>query len=101
MNLQLELAELLSSDGCERIREYYLVGPVQRAAVESFFEAVVSATVTQLALPGATCSPHPKAPHGFDRNSSHTANKYVCDCETWDPYDAGFQDGFQQALNQE
>jgi hypothetical protein len=27
------------------------------------------------------CSAHPDAPHGFDRNSSHSLDRYVCDCE--------------------
>lgn len=31
------------------------------------------------------CNPHPDAPHGFDRNSSHTLGRYVCDCEGWSP----------------
>jgi len=31
------------------------------------------------------CSTHPDAPHGFNRNSSHTAGRYVCDCEGWVP----------------
>lgn len=29
----------LSAPGCERLRDFYEVGPVQRAAVESFFDA--------------------------------------------------------------
>lgn len=29
------------------------------------------------------CNPHPDAPHGFDRNSSATEDRYVCDCEHW------------------
>ena len=29
------------------------------------------------------CNPHPDAPHGFDRNASHSAGRYVCDCEGW------------------
>jgi hypothetical protein len=41
------------------------------------------------------CNPHPKAPHGFDRNGSHSAGRYVCDCEHWEPYDAGYRQGFQ------
>ena len=41
------------------------------------------------------CNPHPKAPHGFNRNSSHSAGRYVCDCESWDPYEAGYRQGFQ------
>lgn len=31
------------------------------------------------------CSQHPDAPHGFDRNGSHNAGRYVCDCEAWTP----------------
>lgn len=31
------------------------------------------------------CNPHPEAPHGFDRDGSHTADRYVCDCEGWIP----------------
>ena len=31
------------------------------------------------------CSDHPDAPHGFDRNGSHTLDRYVCDCEGWEP----------------
>lgn len=33
------------------------------------------------------CSEHPDAPHGFDRNASHAAGDYVCDCESWEPPD--------------
>lgn len=33
------------------------------------------------------CNPHPEAPHGFDRNSSATEDRYVCDCEHWQPPD--------------
>ena len=44
------------------------------------------------------CNPHPKAPHGFDRNASHSADRYVCDCESWEPYDAGYQAGFKKGL---
>lgn len=42
------------------------------------------------------CNPHPKAPHGFARNASHTEDRYVCECEGWDAYDAGYQAGLQQ-----
>lgn len=31
------------------------------------------------------CSSHPDAPHGFCRGASHTANRYVCECEWWTP----------------
>ena len=34
------------------------------------------------------CSDHPDAPHGFDRSSSHSSGRYVCDCEGWKPDDA-------------
>lgn len=29
------------------------------------------------------CKTHPDAPHGFNRNESHSAGRYVCDCEFW------------------
>jgi hypothetical protein len=31
------------------------------------------------------CNPHPDAPHGFSRNASHNAGRYVCECEGWIP----------------
>lgn len=34
---------------------------------------------------GPPCSTHPDAPHGFDRNGSHSADRYMCDCEGWQP----------------
>lgn len=45
------------------------------------------------------CNPHPEAPHGFNRNASHQAGRYVCDCESWDAYQAGREDGVQAMLN--
>ena len=44
------------------------------------------------------CNPHPKAPHGFLRNASHTEGRYVCECEEWEPYEAGYQAGMEAAL---
>lgn len=37
------------------------------------------------ALAKPECNPHPNAPHGFDRNSSHSEDRYVCECESWTP----------------
>lgn len=34
------------------------------------------------------CKTDPDAPHGFDRNASHNADRYVCECEGWEPVDA-------------
>ena len=34
------------------------------------------------------CKTHPDAPHGFDRNASHSLDRYVCTCEHWEPEDA-------------
>ena len=33
------------------------------------------------------CKDHPMAPHGFLRNPSHDAGRYVCECEYWDEDD--------------
>ena len=30
------------------------------------------------------CSNHPDAPHGFCRDASHSADRYVCECEGWE-----------------
>lgn len=35
--------------------------------------------------PEPVCSTHPDALHGFNRNGSHNAGRYVCDCEGWEP----------------
>jgi len=34
-----------------------------------------------------SCKDHPDAPHGFDRDSSHAMDRYVCECESWEPED--------------
>jgi hypothetical protein len=44
------------------------------------------------------CNPHPKAPHSFMRNASHNEDRYVCECEGWEPYEAGYQAGMEAAL---
>jgi hypothetical protein len=31
------------------------------------------------------CKDHPDAPHGFMRDASHSAGRYVCECESWEP----------------
>jgi hypothetical protein len=33
------------------------------------------------------CKTDPNAPHGFARNASHSADRYVCECEGWEPVD--------------
>lgn len=45
------------------------------------------------------CNPHLKAPHGFAREASHQAGRYVCECESWDPYEAGREEGVQAMLH--
>jgi hypothetical protein len=45
------------------------------------------------------CNPHPKAPHGLVRGASYSAARYVCECELWDPYEAGREDGVQAMLD--
>ena len=59
------------------------------------------AALEQAPVQEQQCNPHPKAPHGFDRNASHSSHRYVCDCESWEPYDAGYNDGFQAGLKAE
>ena len=51
---------------------------------------------------GIRCNEHPDAPHGFMRDASHSAGRYVCECESWEPpkekqkpvaYITGFHNG--------
>jgi hypothetical protein len=37
-----------------------------------------------------SCKTDPRAPHGFDRNASHSADRYVCECEGWEPVDKAY-----------
>ena len=61
-----------------------------QTAIEKGTEAwadVPNATEWVEELRGNTpdCKTHPDAPHGFDRNASHSADRYVCECEGWEP----------------
>ena len=46
--------------------------------------------VTPEVTPEVFCKTHPDAPHGFDRNASHNADRYVCECEGWEPVDNAY-----------
>lgn len=50
------------------------------------------------ALEQPQCNPHPKAPHGFNRDASHSADRYVCDCEGWDAWEDGYDEGLRRGL---
>ena len=81
---------------------WQLVGPaidaLRSALVEPDTKADFQATAKLSAGPEEPqCNPHPKAPHGFLRNASHTEDRYVCECEYWDPYQAGYQAGMEAA----
>jgi hypothetical protein len=65
--------------------------PARQAQLKGM-EAV---TAINQARSAPVCNPHPKAPHGFNRSASHSADRYVCDCEGWDAYDAGYQAGIE------
>lgn len=59
----------------------------RRAALSSHQAATDKESLTVapvVALGGEPpCNPHPDAPHGYNRNASHNAGRYVCDCEGW------------------
>ena len=44
-------------------------------------------TLSPTEKPQPPCKTDPRAPHGFLRNESHTQNRYVCECEFWEPED--------------
>jgi hypothetical protein len=41
--------------------------------------------LTPEVTPEVPCKTDPRAPHGFDRNASHSEDRYVCECEGWEP----------------
>ena len=65
---------LLEAFKVDQNAEYYNLGEAM--------ELVISAPAIEK---NVKCSIHPDAPHGFCRDASHTANRYVCECEGWTP----------------
>lgn len=57
MTTEQKLRDALEANGCERLRDFYNVGPVQRAAVESF--------VAALSIPEQAPKVVPLGPHSF------------------------------------
>lgn len=58
----------------------------QRAARGAVASSASGSPARQGARPDEqACNPLPDAPHGFNRNASHNAGRYVCDCEGWEP----------------
>ena len=49
-----------------------------------FMDIASTIDACKKALETPECNPHPKAPHGFCRNASHSAGRYVCECEGWE-----------------
>ena len=45
----------------------------------------VSEKRTQKSDKAKKCIDHPDAPHGFNRDRSLAEDRYVCDCEDWEP----------------
>ena len=63
------------------------MNPVGYAGEHREQEELVKHEVIELSslLSELPCSDRPDAPHGFNRNASHDAHRYVCDCEGWSP----------------
>jgi len=55
------------------MREFNVGGSFVR---RKLWKAAVKSTIP--------CSTDPDAPHGFARQASHNAGRYVCECETWE-----------------
>lgn len=52
------------------------------------FGRLVAQAAAQAEPKDTVCSTHPDAPHGFNRDASHSEDRYVCDCEGWVPAQA-------------
>ena len=55
---------------------------IDEEAIQALHQAL-----TPEVTPEVLCKTHPRAPHGFDRNASHSADRYVCECEGWESVD--------------
>ena len=53
-------------------------------------EVAIKEALRQALTPEVPCKTDPRAPHGFDRNASHSADRYVCECEGWEPVDNAY-----------
>lgn len=65
----------LALEALERSMEAGLTGIKVDEAITALHQALLQ----------PECNQHPDAPHGFNRESSHSLGRYVCDCEGWDP----------------
>ena len=64
----------------------------------TFIERTATLQACKDALETPECNPHPKAPHGFNRNASHSADRYVCECEGWQLEWQGLSDDEDNAI---
>ena len=64
--------------GCDSFDDWTAQGNALAAELRALLAA------QQQASDKVPCKTHPDAPHGFCRNSSHTAGRYVCECEHWE-----------------
>lgn len=92
-----QAAERVLNDCTDAVSGWQSLAPlvVRRAAEESLAELRAALAEPVQDHP---CNPHPKAPHGYLRNASHTEDRYICECEYWDPYEAGYQAGCEAML---
>jgi hypothetical protein len=78
------IREALFEQGVPIVDEY---GVTCRAAITKAEQALqnLSDFHQHIEATEPRCSDHSDAPHGFDRNASHNAGRYVCECEGWSP----------------
>jgi len=57
----------------------------QFSDLQDWLEKNKQTTSRSEVTPEVCCKTDPRAPHGFDRNASHNADRYVCECEGWEP----------------
>ena len=88
-DLKDELASALDDlDREVRVGNDYLQRIAELEAViksQSTKETLLDAHASMVEREDVPCNPHPDAPHGFDRNASHSAGYYICECHGWEP----------------
>ncbi len=81
--------------GMNKQTEQALKMAIEHIEMQQYGHAI---DVLYKALEQPACNPHPKAPHGFNRDASHSADRYVCDCEGWDAWQDGYDEGLRKGL---
>jgi hypothetical protein len=65
--------------------EFYWAALDKIRDMDEASKALAESRSSELQKTEQNCKTHPDAPHGFCRNASLSEDRYVCECEFWEP----------------